>query len=430
MTRTTALTAAMTFALAGNAAADINIGPFDSLPDESYFDANPGEVINILESGLIAPSNGATPFNLNGATINVLDGAQIGFATLSVAHMDHVDVVVESGGSIDQGTVFAGASGTSSLLVKAGADIDGLLTLRGNTTASLEGGEVSGGVASGAAAIVAEDDSVVVNDACAVGKNALFSDDSHLDMTGGSFGDFFRMEDDATATISGGTIGRWGTVSGTGATVTMTGGTTGMDFVVERGTFNLDGGGLGSNAGMVAASLPYPTFNMTEGAIASGFRCYKGTMTVSGGSIGSGFRLGTASGDGSGATLVLVVKHATIDGLDVTPAPGDDVLILNRAGEFLSVTFENDDTAGFTLNEFAGGGADYFRSGASLYLRGVEADCLADVNGDGSLSPADFTAWLGAYNAGTVEGGDQNGDGLLTPADFTAWLANYGAGCP
>ena len=54
--------------------------------------------------------------------------------------------------------------------------------------------------------------------------------------------------------------------------------------------------------------------------------------------------------------------------------------------------------------------------------------CAADVNGDGSLSPADFTAWIAAFNASAPEC-DQNGDGLCNPADFTAWIANFNAGC-
>jgi len=55
--------------------------------------------------------------------------------------------------------------------------------------------------------------------------------------------------------------------------------------------------------------------------------------------------------------------------------------------------------------------------------------CLADVNGDGAATPADFTAWIAAFNA-LGPGCDQNGDGLCTPADFTAWIANYNTGCP
>ncbi len=55
--------------------------------------------------------------------------------------------------------------------------------------------------------------------------------------------------------------------------------------------------------------------------------------------------------------------------------------------------------------------------------------CPADTNHDDILSPADFTAWIAAFNAQAPEC-DQNGDSLCTPADFTAWIANYNAGCP
>ena len=54
--------------------------------------------------------------------------------------------------------------------------------------------------------------------------------------------------------------------------------------------------------------------------------------------------------------------------------------------------------------------------------------CLADTNGDGILSPADFSAWVAAFNS-MATACDQNGDGSCTPADFSAWVANYNAGC-
>ncbi len=54
--------------------------------------------------------------------------------------------------------------------------------------------------------------------------------------------------------------------------------------------------------------------------------------------------------------------------------------------------------------------------------------CTADTNGDGVLSPADFSAWIAAFNAQSAAC-DQNDDGLCTPADFSAWIANYNAGC-
>ncbi|GAB5497529.1 MAG: hypothetical protein Phyf2KO_26090 [Phycisphaerales bacterium] len=55
-------------------------------------------------------------------------------------------------------------------------------------------------------------------------------------------------------------------------------------------------------------------------------------------------------------------------------------------------------------------------------------DCLADVNGDGAVTPTDFTAWVNAYNNNAPEC-DQNGDGSCTPTDFTAWVNNFNAGC-
>jgi hypothetical protein len=56
-------------------------------------------------------------------------------------------------------------------------------------------------------------------------------------------------------------------------------------------------------------------------------------------------------------------------------------------------------------------------------------DCgLADTNNDGVLSPADFNAWILAFNNNAPEC-DQNGDGVCSPSDFNAWILNYNAGC-
>ena len=49
---------------------------------------------------------------------------------------------------------------------------------------------------------------------------------------------------------------------------------------------------------------------------------------------------------------------------------------------------------------------------------------LADVNGDGAVTPADFNAWVIAFNNNDIAA-DQNCDGVLTPADFNAWVINY-----
>ena len=54
--------------------------------------------------------------------------------------------------------------------------------------------------------------------------------------------------------------------------------------------------------------------------------------------------------------------------------------------------------------------------------------CPADTNGDGLLNPADFNAWIQAFNSGSAAC-DQNGDGICNPSDFNAWIQNYNAGC-
>lgn len=64
----------------------------------------------------------------------------------------------------------------------------------------------------------------------------------------------------------------------------------------------------------------------------------------------------------------------------------------------------------------------------NITLTPLDSDCVADVNGDGSLTPTDFTAWVSAFNNNQPEC-DQNGDGSCTPTDFTAWVTNYNAGC-
>jgi len=55
--------------------------------------------------------------------------------------------------------------------------------------------------------------------------------------------------------------------------------------------------------------------------------------------------------------------------------------------------------------------------------------CIADVNLDGIVDPSDFSAWIAAFNAGSVLA-DQNLSGDVTPTDFSAWIANFNAGCP
>ncbi len=98
-----------------------------------------------------------------------------------------------------------------------------------------------------------------------------------------------------------------------------------------------------------------------------------------------------------------------------------------------TVTAGSNVSAGITLQFTATTGAN-IGSTSQLFLDNVsitidaKEPCLADTNGDGEVTPADFTAWIAAFNASAPEC-DQNGDGSCTPADFTAWIANFNAGC-
>lgn len=80
-------------------------------------------------------------------------------------------------------------------------------------------------------------------------------------------------------------------------------------------------------------------------------------------------------------------------------------------------------------------GADSSEFDAAVdYARSVisgcgEAPCPADTNGDGGVTPADFNAWILAFNT-QAPACDQNGDGLCSPADFNAWILNFNQGCP
>ncbi|MCA9274249.1 MAG: hypothetical protein KDA31_14535 [Phycisphaerales bacterium] len=71
-----------------------------------------------------------------------------------------------------------------------------------------------------------------------------------------------------------------------------------------------------------------------------------------------------------------------------------------------------------------------FTDGTSaVVVESIDFGCVADVNGDGMTSPADFSAWVAAFNTGSVQC-DQNFNGLCSSSDFSAWVSNYTLGCP
>ncbi|MEL6796546.1 MAG: GC-type dockerin domain-anchored protein [Planctomycetota bacterium] len=52
----------------------------------------------------------------------------------------------------------------------------------------------------------------------------------------------------------------------------------------------------------------------------------------------------------------------------------------------------------------------------------------ADVNGDGVLTPSDFSFWVLGFTA-DEPWCDQNVDGACTPTDFNAWILRFNSGC-
>ena len=67
-------------------------------------------------------------------------------------------------------------------------------------------------------------------------------------------------------------------------------------------------------------------------------------------------------------------------------------------------------------------------SPAVITVEAAPARLCADQNGDGFVTPADFTTWILNFNQSSLIA-DTNQDGMVTPADFTAWLLNLDAGC-
>ena len=125
----------------------------------------------------------------------------------------------------------------------------------------------------------------------------------------------------------------------------------------------------------------------------------------------------------TGGTFSLQVNDIPIGGLAQVPATGGfqtwteiDFPVTLAAGA-QTIRLQNISFPGQAFN------IDW------LDFERVNADeCLPDTNGDGILTPADFNAWVLAYNQGDIVA-DQNGDGSLSPADFNAWILNFNSGC-
>lgn len=149
---------------------------------------------------------------------------------------------------------------------------------------------------------------------------------------------------------------------------------------------------------------------------------------------------------GAGETYVVFGKRVDTDGkfaaaIELSSLNGENGFVLNgintndRSG--FSVTSAGD-LNNDGVDDLAIGARDATRFGKMpttgevyvIYGRRLAANpcTLADVNDDGVVTPADFSAWVAAFNT-MMPGCDQNGDSLCTPADFSAWVANYNSNC-
>ena len=416
-----ALTALALLAAAGSAQAQtINIPP-DSFPGEAYFDANPGATVNVCCVDGIVPDADDGVFTFNGATVNINDDGESGFFTID-SFIEDVVYNINDGGKLIR-TKFVAGNGSTSFNLFAGGLARSGLWLQGNTVGTITGGDV-GLVASGQAAMIIEDDASCTMSGGDIDTFILVQDNGTFEQSGGTIDGGIQINDDAVVTVSGGSSGNNGFTRDIGSVLNVTGGTIGRDFVAEKGTVNLSGGAFGVNCAILNSSGVNPVWNMTGGAIGSDFRAYDGTFNLSGGLVGAGFRLGTPTGDGSGVSMNITAKSATLDGASLTLSPIETV-ITARGGLTLTCVLLDDSVVSFELNETFVVGEDRFRAGAVLTIK---SDCVADTNDDGMLSPTDFSAWIDAYNSNSAAC-DQNGDGECTPTDFSAWITNYNAGC-
>lgn len=404
-------------AIAGGPVIDI---PPSTLPSEAFFDANPGATVNLNAGGGILAGEFTNPFGFNGATLNVFSGSEAGFFTID-QFIEDVHVVVDGGDVIR--TKLVGSVGTTTLTLNTGSCERGFW-LMGNTTATQNGGSI-GLVAGGAAALIAEDEASFTMNGGTIDTFILFNDDSTFMMNGGTISGGIQLNDNAIATMIGGSIGAGSLMTDTACVFNFSGGTTGDSFVVEKGTINVSGGALGDNSALLNFDGIDPVMNMTSGALGTAFRAYDGTLNIEGGLIGDGFRLGRPTGDGSGVTLNLIVKSATLDGVELMLST-TPTTITARGGEFLSCVMLDDSLIGLDLNDGFVLGEDRIRAGAVLT---IALDCAADLTGDGSLDFFDVSAFLAAFAAMDPDA-DFTGDGVFNFFDVSAFLAAYSDGCP
>lgn len=112
--------------------------------------------------------------------------------------------------------------------------------------------------------------------------------------------------------------------------------------------------------------------------------------------------------------------------VDFLAKGGDQYPLFDLPFTTIGVTYQQ------SLAEYVGNlstiSAAQYPEGGEGRIVNLWGRCPADANEDGTLSPADFNAWLDLFQTGNI-GADVNRSGSVTPADFTAWIASYNSGC-
>jgi hypothetical protein len=244
-------------------------------------------------------------------------------------------------------------------------------------------------------------------------------------LTPGGAGGGVRAESDATIVVTNSLF-----------TGNFADGGNGPAASVSRATLSIINSTIAGNAGggavsaesfagdpsflTLANSIVRDTTDGSDVAITSGVTAvivYSNVDSVVGSFTGMGnINLPVTFTDPAAGDYSLVPGSPGIDAGDNSAVPLDSLLDLAGAARF------SDDPA---TADGGVGTAPIVDMGA-YELQGP--DCPADVNGDGMLTPADFSAWIAAFNA-QAPGCDQNGDGQCLPNDFSAWVANFNAGC-
>ncbi|MGI9427063.1 MAG: hypothetical protein ACR2NM_00280 [Bythopirellula sp.] len=376
---------------------------FGTLPDESFFAANPTAIVNVEDDGLISPGHLSDPFDFNGATVNINNRGGVGWHTLH-PFLDDVSLNLYEGGVAHDRATFSGTTGSTNVTVHDGW-ARGRLTMQGNSVLNVNGGTVGGGQPHGAPALVAEGDSQVTISDGDVEHYVLVKGSADLEIAGGTVGDFLAVEESGHLTISGGSVGRLTHIRSAAATVAITGGTIDREFMATDGaTVNMSAGAIGTNS-LVRESV----MNMSGGALGTGFKVYDGTLNMSGGTFGDNFRLGAFTG--LPGTLNLFVKSATIDGGLIDLAVGDTYEVTRRDDVFLTAELINGGSVGLILNSDISNSIDYLRADSTLNL--IRQAAPGDFDLDGDTDDDDLASWRSDYGSSSPG------------ASFLAWQRNY-----